>query len=331
MISFQIAEPLKGHVTLRDLIHASGTYVMESFYSQLGGDHIGILCKISSDIFDMEMGVTDTHIYFLRNGYKVEMLLKPVYEPIDFVMIFFMWDAISLSIIMLDAASKPSPDDEGFVEFTRKVYTPQTVPPYTLIQEAKKILLIPELTYKSRGEIYSVVTSAIVSIQDTITETNMYNSFWSNINENGLIRRHPKRETEVHSIFHALLYDLCMLRNLEITPECNIANGRLDFLISGSLDTGERVHTCIEFKNAHSKDLVHGYTHQLPAYMKSKGADLGIYCVLCYKGDDFNEPADYGLNDLQMVLAKDEYMMDCAYKMRILILDLSFPKPPSKK
>ena len=49
-------------------------------------------------------------------------------------------------------------------------------------------------------------------------------------------------------------------------------------------------YVCVEVKNAHSPDLIHGLEHQLPDYMKSKKVTYGFYCVLNYKGEWFDKP-----------------------------------------
>src|SRR5262249_24424935 len=89
---------------------------------------------------------------------------------------------------------------------------------------------------------------------------------------------------------------------IEVTPEYTVSGGRLDFLFTGLLADNQRVYACVEFKHAHSRDLLHGLTHQLPAYMRGKGCDFGLYCVLYFRGGDFAAPAQYSADALQLHL-----------------------------
>ena len=103
----------------------------------------------------------------------------------------------------------------------------------------------------------------------------------------------------------------------------------MDFLVSGQLKTREIANVCVEFKHAHSRKLKSGLLKQLPAYMQTKGCDFGIYCVMFFKGKYFEKPEKYDLESL------DFYLKNLAgsaglSNIRILVLDLSYPIPPSQ-
>jgi len=68
---------------------------------------------------------------------------------------------------------------------------------------------------------------------------------------------------------------------------------------------------------------------QLPAYMRAKGSDFGIYCVTYFKGKDFGKPEQYDKHTLRMALelARRSAGLD---RIAIRIFDLSRPEPPSK-
>ena len=174
------------------------------------------------------------------------------------------------------------------------------------------------------------MTDAIQSIEDKVATLGLQNPFW-NITYKGarITSRQPKRETDIHPTIHGLLFDVALAKNLEIVPEYPVAGGRLDFLMSGVLKTGKIVSVCVEFKLAHSgSDLLHGLLKQLPAYMQAKGSDYGIYCVMFFKGQYFDQPVEYDKSSLQFLLHKERIVAGHT-NIRELILDFSYTKPPS--
>lgn len=103
----------------------------------------------------------------------------------------------------------------------------------------------------------------------------------------------------------------------------------MDFLISGYLKTGEIANVCVEFKHAHSPDLEDGLLKQLPAYMRAKGCNFGLYCVMFFKGPYFTEPRKHDLRNIDLFLNRLASSAGLS-NIRILIFDFSRPKPPSQ-
>jgi len=87
---------------------------------------------------------------------------------------------------------------------------------------------------------------------------------------------------------------------------------------------------CVEFKHAHSQDLFHGLREQLPAYMRAKGSDFGIYCVTYFKGENFSKPVQYdSAHAVKMALEIARRSSGLA-RIVIRIFDLSGQKSPSR-
>ena len=78
----------------------------------------------------------------------------------------------------------------------------------------------------------------------------------------------------------------------ELIRESAAGSGSIDLRASAPLNDGGIINICIEAKNAHSPDLIHGLTEQLPSYMKNTHADYGIYLVLWYQCESFPEPKE---------------------------------------
>ena len=204
------------------------------------------------------------------------------------------------------------------------------MPPNLLLTWVRKKAIAPQTIYRSKERFYEVVVSSLQSIIDKITTIGLHNPFWNIIYDGSkIVSRTPKHEPDIHPTLHGLLFDMAIAKNFLITPEYHIAGGQLDFLISGSLATGEIVNTCVEFKHAHSNDLEDGLLKQLPAYMQAKGTDLGVYCVMYFRGKYFSEPSNSDLHELELSLKllKTEAGMD---NVRIILMDLSHKVPPSK-
>lgn len=337
-VKIDIQPQLRGHATPRDLIVSTGTITFWSNYRELGGEKKGFLFRVISKEYYLEVGFTSTHFYITRNQHRLEMPLEPVYKPTGKVFCVAVWEPTELRLTMLDEAYEESvsgpPEADRVAEVdkrTRLLETPPTLPPNSLLAWARRETIAPTVTYNSPDEFYETVTSLLQSIKDKVSTLGLRNPFW-NITYEGpkVISRQPKRETDIHPTIHGLLFDLAIAKHLEIIPEYPIAGGRLDFLFSGVLSTGKVVSVCVEFKHAHSRDdLLHGLLTQLPAYMRAKSCEYGIYCVMFFKGPYFEEPRDYSLLDLGVFLYQEKVAAGLM-NVRVLMLDLSYPRPPSK-
>jgi hypothetical protein len=335
-ISFQIAPRLQRHVTPQSLISAEGTLEFRMNYNQLGEEHTGKLFRVESRDYYLEVGLTPTHFHISRNGETLERELQPVYMPTGDAHFFAMWEPTRLRLIVLDesygqALADGAEPEQALGEHTSLLHTTATVPPFSLVNATRKLALLPIMQYRSKEELYQQVVSALDTIPDKVTTTTMYSAFWDNVYEGRRLKsRTPKRETEIHPTIHGLLFDIAIAKNLEISPEYQIAGGRLDFLFTGTLTTGETVPVCVEFKHAHSgDDLFHGLVEQLPAYMRAKGSDFGIYCVTYFKGRDFNKPEQYDAHTLEFALEAARRASGLQ-SITIRIFDLSRQRSPSQ-
>ena len=69
-----------------------------------------------------------------------------------------------------------------------------------------------------------------------------------------------------------------------------------------------------------------GLTEQLPYYMRQKEAEFGIYLVLWYKGDFFDEPKYEDYHLMEDRLHKIRNTNGYGKAIRIITLDLSGKK-----
>jgi hypothetical protein len=326
-----IAPQIRGLVTPRDLIEANGTL---TFWINQLGEKMGYFFKVASPDYYLEVGFTKTSFYIARDDQRLEMPIEP-YKQAGYVNCYAMWQPTELSLLILDKffdkAVSSGADAIAEIERRKKILrTPPILPPNSLISWARKERIVPTITYDSLSHFYQEVTFALQSIPDKVATVSMYKAFWDTIYEGSrIVSRKPRREPEILPIIHCLLFDIATAKNFEVSPEYQIGGGRLDFLISGHLRTGEFANVCVEFKHAHGSDLKDGLLKQLPAYMRAKGCDFGLYCVMFFKGPHFMEPRGYDLRNINLFLSGLANSAGLS-NIRILIFDFSPPKPPSQ-
>jgi hypothetical protein len=336
-VRVDIAPQFRGHVTARALIEPKGTIEFRSNFSQVGGTCAGIVFRLISRDYILEVGFTSAHFYILRNDYRLEVPLNPVYEPTGDVRFFATWNLDRLSLVVLDesfdAAIRGLPQPERAEEVKKRratLKTPPTIPPNDLLVWARQQAILPTGGYDSVETFNETVASSLEAIVDEILALGSSNPFWD-ISYDGpsISRRRPKREADIHPTIHSLLFYIAIAKKLEITPEYSIAGGRLDFLVSGPLVNGAIANVCIEFKHAHSDDLENGLLKQLPTYMRAKGCSFGIFCVLYFKGQYFEDPKGYDAHSLRINLEvlRRKAGLD---NIRTLILDVGHQIPPSR-
>lgn len=335
----EINPQIKGHYTINDLITSSGTIVFNSNYSEICNDKSVNIFKLLTDSYHFKLGFAKDHFFIQRNSDLLKFPLHTIYKPDGRIQCYAMWNPTSLSLLILDETYQeailqnidPNFSEQEVEKRTKTIKTSTTFPPNYLINGIRKSMILSETTYESIADFNNVVTLMIQSIGEKISTIGLRNPFWNIIYDGKKIKnRTPKHETEIHSTIHSLLYDQAIAKNIQIIPESPIAGGNLDFQLSGILKNNNNADVCVEFKLAHSNDIINGLTKQLPAYMHAKGCDYGIYCVLWFKGSLFPSPSKYNdvyelEFDLHTIIAKNG--LNC---IRIIILDVSEIITPSK-
>ncbi len=138
----------------------------------------------------------------------------------------------------------------------------------------------------------------------------------------------PVKETEAQPIIFNFIKSIAEIKGIQISREMISANGSLDFHCSYTYN-GKLLKTCIELKNAHHSDIIHGISVQLPKYIMDEGNGYGIFLVLWYKSGVFNKPTKF--RDIANL--KEELLKHIPEKLRIEIeiVDCTIKLPPSKK
>jgi hypothetical protein len=317
----EILPALKGHVVPRDLIQAIG-----SFMVKIVPQGEGLLFRAISVGYLLEIGFTEQSFYILRNNDRLETPIKS-----GNIICFAEWHPTHLKALVLANSEARLSDPELVARETKTLQTSTTIPPYSLVDWARKLSIVPMATHASQVDFNQTVTDSLLSIPDKVATLGLQNAFWDRTYEGKkIVSQRPKSEPDIQPTIHGLLYDICLAKNIQVSREYVVAGGQLDFLFSGHLNTGSTVEVCVEFKHAHSQDISHGLLEQLPAYMRAKGCDFGLYCVMYFKDTEFSKPQKYAnANDLFLALNQERLSVGLT-NIRVLMMDFSHQKPPSK-
>lgn len=319
-----IAPFLKGVCSEFDLLESEATMLVSLVN---GLDIEGGWWQVSADGFLFEFKVENGMFILTRND---DTCVNPInqVDNNNGLLVWIIWSYTELRIIYLEK--------KGDQEFESATSTTPSFPPLELMKWARQQNLISREKYDSEEHFRQAIISCIQTIQKKIDESGGYTQFWNvSYGKGGVVEsRSPKRETEIHPTINCLLSDQSLILSFEVIPEHKTGIGNLDFLFIGQLSNGNLAKICIEFKNAHSSDLVHGLTVQLPKYMRNVGATYGIYAVLDYHGEWFKNPKSLNAESkvwTELTKNKIEIKDPIQLNIREIILKLSKPQSASKK
>jgi hypothetical protein len=179
----------------------------------------------------------------------------------------------------------------------------------------------PKKHFSSTKELQDFIVNLVNDkLEKNIRYFEGYRNFWRD--EKCL--QEQKKENEIHPFIKSILKPYCDERNIKITRENSVANGRIDMVFSYL-----NFNVCLEVKKAHHQDVISAVNSQLSEYMVGEETDYGIYLVLWYKSDSgFNEPIKYQtINDL---IAEIRVTSDI-FKIQIIGIDCTKPTSPSKR
>jgi len=269
----------------------------------------GDVFSLLSPEYRIQMVIDDGYVALRRNQYEARKEIGRVERHFQ---ILASWkpDQFQLALMVDDDVG----DDEACVTIdTEPIYVP-----ISLLDWARRFNLIHRTTYHSAAEFLGIFLESLRQAGSTIRDTNSYNLFWDRQRATDAPQRIvPKREPEAMSGVAAFLQDQSLLAGYQLLKESQAGAGSLDLRALAPRADGGFVNVCVEGKNAHSPDLEHGITDQLPAYMRSTNADYGVYLVLWYRCKVFPEPEEDSL-DVTLRLSKRRPWPEFAVSRHIL-------------
>ncbi len=324
-ILVEITGACQGSLNTANLIGAEFEAFMVLGYQNMSP---GILFQVLAEDYVLGVEIRQQDVVLLRNG---TVIIVPLAEPQNRGQHFLLnvgWGPTTLHLNLTDA--------EGNRGHTAT--TTATFPPLSLKQWARRKALIPTIVYDSEKHFFEAVIDQVYILKQSLQDTNGVNGFWD-IQYSGqrILKRSPKRETDVHPTIRLLFDNLEIIKNFQIIPEYPTGTGRLDFLITAPLRDGSIGKVCIEFKNAHSNDLAAGLMTQLPMYMNTTHTDYGVYAVLDYRPPYNFKPKTFKvdtfpgkLDNLETALNIGASQTGLKY-LRPIIIAVGPTKSPSKK
>nr|WP_320131521.1 hypothetical protein [uncultured Holophaga sp.] len=86
----------------------------------------------------------------------------------------------------------------------------------------------------------------------------------------------PRHESTAQRLFFATAFAYCEANNLDISPEIDTGNGKIDFKFS----RGHKEKVLVEIKLSKNSSVVTGYENQIEDYKRSQNTTKAIYLVI---------------------------------------------------
>ncbi|MCE9687752.1 hypothetical protein LZP73_16340 [Shewanella sp. AS16] len=280
-----INENSGGRLTTEALLRSTGSVDVNLKMNAFPKEKVCIF-HVAGENFWFNLGFIDGELTLQRCDYDLrvsEELFKKLPEDTSFIA---SWTPDSLTVLLGKRGfDGPSIRKQMKIE-------PRPVPA-SLIRWTRHQSLIPTEVYHREADFVARVHTGLSMLQDKIDLMSSKDIFW-NVSRNGnqVKCRSPKKEEDLHGVIHAMLSDQFFLASIEVIPEALSSVGRLDFLFIGYVKGVGMAKVCAEFKLAHSRDLYRGIEFQLPSYMASHDTDNGAYCIIDYRGKDFDQPRE---------------------------------------
>jgi hypothetical protein len=122
-------------------------------------------------------------------------------------------------------------------------------------------------TNRNQSELNAFVDQVIEQFRFLVEQKGLWREFWHD--------NKSRDEKTAQRLFFAIAYSYCMSNGSDITPEADTGSGPVDFKFSN----GSTVKTLIEVKLSRGQ-VEHGFSKQLPQYMKSENTTSGVLLVI---------------------------------------------------
>ena len=161
-----------------------------------------------------------------------------------------------------------------------------------------------------------------LTIKKSIEFSGLHKALWDG-NDNT-----PVKESKAQAIIYNQIKDIAEIKGIRVSREVFASDGSVDFHFHYTKDNSS-LNICIELKNAHHDNIEHGIKSQLPLYIKDVGHKEGIYLVLWYKTNEFNQPNRFNtINELEQYLLQN---IPKNFNIKPLIIDCTNKASPSTK
>ena len=167
--------------------------------------------------------------------------------------------------------------------------------------------------YKTKHITLSGELSSLLDyIENRIHNGNLNQLFW--------VDNRPVNEERIHLILENIMDAYFHNKDIEITREALVGNGKVDFSLLKNDNEKEKI--LIEVKRANSSYLKKGYENQLTKYMYASNCKNAFYLIACFTDSEYNTAYKF--------IRENVYTDEIQMYINIAVLDLRKRKVPSK-
>ncbi|PIG30499.1 hypothetical protein CLU93_4838 [Janthinobacterium sp. 35] len=311
-VKLSISEDAPIPISISDFTQDAGTIEFIAREGYLSGP-TKHLFRLEYPGYIIESCISNGQVFIRRNGLHQN---SAKYDGSDPYHVAIQWTATSVGCGI-------TPKGEDMNAAMRSVHTPYTTPPLGMIRDLKCGSQRAGDSYPSVEALFSRVLDCLSFCEMDIRRYGAEKFLWTGADSD----IEPLSEPEMSRLVASFLAIYGGVNNFEVSCEPRAGGGSVDFCVYGHVENVGQAKIAIEAKKAHSADLEHGFTHQLPAYMERLETRHGIYLVYWLRSDRYLRPDFPAYHNLEIdklhPLARAGYV-------RSVGLNLALDRSPSR-
>jgi len=134
---------------------------------------------------------------------------------------------------------------------------------------SKYPLLLELPTNPKIADVYSVVEAICTQYKTLVEDNGLWNLLYND-------DKKPKHERAAQLLFFGIADSYCTSNDVDISREPNAGKGQVDFKLS----RGARDKVVVEVKLTSNSQLQHGFSTQVPIYMKQEKTNKAVFLVI---------------------------------------------------
>lgn len=130
-------------------------------------------------------------------------------------------------------------------------------------------LKLSNTSIRTIDEIFSMVEEIVTQFRQLIEHNGLNKELYRD-------NKKPRHESTAQRLFFSVAYAYCKANNVDVSPEIDTGNGKIDFKFA----TGFKERVLVEIKLSTNPKVVPGYTTQLELYKAAQQTVRAIYLVI---------------------------------------------------
>jgi hypothetical protein len=122
---------------------------------------------------------------------------------------------------------------------------------------------------KNVDDVHHIVREIVLQFRHLIEDSGLNRELYN-------AKKQPRHESSAQRLFFAAAYAYCKAFDVDVSPEIDTGNGKVDFKFS----QGFEARVLVEIKLSTNQATVPGYTKQLDVYKKAQQTTRAIYLVV---------------------------------------------------